>query len=268
MLAWPSISCTCRRSAPPASRCVAKLCRKVCGLTSGGAPARRAYRFRSSQIRSRASRRPRYESNTQSAVSRLFAANFRAFVFEVRADRLHRPSAQRRDSFLVSLAAAHAKALVEVHVAHLEPRDFRRPAAGRVEQLQQGPVAPPIGVRSAGARKQPVDLLDAEHLRHPLPQFLAAQQLGQVVAEHALQLQVAKEDFQRHDVPGDAGRRELPPGKPGHVVGQVADRKIADVAALEPGEEVLEVAAVGRHGVLGQMAFPGRVVHESLQPRL
>jgi hypothetical protein len=29
MLAWPSISCTARRSAPPAKRCVAKLCREL-----------------------------------------------------------------------------------------------------------------------------------------------------------------------------------------------------------------------------------------------
>ena len=38
MLAWPSISCTWRRSAPPLTMCVAKLCRKVCGLMSAGAP--------------------------------------------------------------------------------------------------------------------------------------------------------------------------------------------------------------------------------------
>ena len=43
MLAWPSNSCTVRRSEPPASRCVAKLCRNVCGLTVRLSPARNAY---------------------------------------------------------------------------------------------------------------------------------------------------------------------------------------------------------------------------------
>ena len=36
MLAWPSISCTCRRAAPPATRCVAKLWRSVWGETPIG----------------------------------------------------------------------------------------------------------------------------------------------------------------------------------------------------------------------------------------
>ena len=29
--AWPKISCTVRKSAPPSSKCVAALCRKACG---------------------------------------------------------------------------------------------------------------------------------------------------------------------------------------------------------------------------------------------
>src|SRR5436190_2003551 len=58
MLAWPSSSCTVRRSAPPESRCVAKLCRNVCGLTLALTPARRTYFFTSTQSISRDSGLP------------------------------------------------------------------------------------------------------------------------------------------------------------------------------------------------------------------
>ena len=77
--------------------------------------------------------------------------------------------------------------------------------------------------------KQPVDLLRAEHLGHALPELLATQQLGQVFRQHAFQLQVAEEDLQRDDVPGDAGRGKLPAVQPGGVVGQIADRQGRDV---------------------------------------
>ena len=40
MSAWPSISCTLLRSAPPESNCVAKQCRNVCGVTFPGNPMR------------------------------------------------------------------------------------------------------------------------------------------------------------------------------------------------------------------------------------
>src|SRR5262249_49195006 len=62
--AWPSISCTTRRSAPPASRCVAKLCRRVGGLTAPGRPACRADRLTIDQSAVRDSGRPDLETNT------------------------------------------------------------------------------------------------------------------------------------------------------------------------------------------------------------
>ncbi len=44
MSAWPSRVCSARRSAPPASRCVAKAWRRTCGLTRSGAiPASRGH---------------------------------------------------------------------------------------------------------------------------------------------------------------------------------------------------------------------------------
>ena len=52
------------RSAPPASRCVAKLCRSVCGLTFPFKPARRAYFFTRIHSISRVSRLPPLLTNS------------------------------------------------------------------------------------------------------------------------------------------------------------------------------------------------------------
>ena len=59
MSAWPSISCTARRSAPPSSRCVAKLCRSVCGVTGFSIPAFSTYFRRIFHAPMRESGRPR-----------------------------------------------------------------------------------------------------------------------------------------------------------------------------------------------------------------
>src|SRR5262245_30665061 len=67
MLAWPRSSCTVRRSAPPASRWVAKLCRNVCGLTRALRPARRTYFFTSAQTISRVRARPPRLTRTHGA---------------------------------------------------------------------------------------------------------------------------------------------------------------------------------------------------------
>ncbi len=84
--------------------------------------------------------------------------------------------------------------------------------------------------------------------------------------QHAFQLQVAEEDLQRHDVPGDARRGKLPAVQPGGVVGQIADRELGNASRAEPLEEPPQIAAVGRHGILRQVAFAGRVGHEGIQP--
>ena len=126
----------------------------------------------------------------------------------------------------------------------LQARKLRGPAAGGIEQFQQRPVAPPTGIGPARGGEQPVDLLGAEHLRHALPELLAAQQLGQVVGQHAFQLQVAEEDLQRDDVPGDAGRGQLPAVQPADVVGQVADRQLRNAR----GARASRRSAPGRGG--------------------
>jgi len=53
----------------------------------------------------------------------------------------HRRSAERHDALLRPLADALAEARIEKHVDELEPHDFRRPAAGRVQGLEDRLVA-------------------------------------------------------------------------------------------------------------------------------
>ena len=149
----------------------------------------------------------------------------------------------------------------------LQVRKFRRPAAGGVEQFQQGPIAPPAEVARLGHLEQAVDLGRRQDLRHPLPQLLAAQQLGLAFDQHAFQLQIAEEDLQRGDMPGDARGAQLPLVQPTDIIGQVADRQGRDRPGLEPLEESRGIAAVGGHGVVGQVAFAGRVGDERLQVR-
>jgi hypothetical protein len=57
-----------RRSAPPASMCVAKLCLSVCGLTVEGKPARLQYFFTSAQRKIRVNGRPVLLTNSRLGV--------------------------------------------------------------------------------------------------------------------------------------------------------------------------------------------------------
>ena len=176
-------------------------------------------------------------------------------------------AAQRDRPLFVSFAAADAIRFLEVQVVQLEVREFRSAAARGVEQFQERPVAPPAGVARPGHFEEAVDLGRREDLRHPFPQFLAAQQLGLALDQHALQLQIAKEDLQRGDVPGDARGVQAALVQPVDVIGQIADREPGHRPGLEPLEEPPCVAAVGGHGVVGQVAFPSRVGNERFQVR-
>src|SRR5204862_1379871 len=101
------------------------------------------------------------------------------------------------DPLPISLAATETKALRQMHVIRREVRDLGCPAAGRIEQFQERPIAPPERIAGGWAHEQLLDGLDREHLRHSMPKPLAPEQFGQIVAEHALQLQIAKEDLER-----------------------------------------------------------------------
>ena len=186
-------------------------------------------------------------------------------MFQIRPHGRCGLDSQRRHPLLVALAAADAVAFLQVQIVELEVREFRRPAAGGVEQFQERPIAPPAEVARLGRLEEAVDLGRREDLRHSLPQLLTAQQFGLAVDQDAFKLQIAEEDPQRRDVPGDARGAQLPLVQPIDVIGQVADRERRYRAGLQPLEEPRGVAAVGGHGVVGQVTFARRVGDERLQ---
>ncbi len=116
--------------------------------------------------------------------------------------------------------------------------------------------------RAVGRIEQAIDRFGREYLGHSLPEFLATQQLGQIVFENAFQLQVSKKDLERNDVPRDAAGSQTLVVQPGHEVGEISHGKPRNFAPLEPDREFDQVAAVGGHGVLGQLAFAPRIVNE------
>ena len=105
-----------------------------------------------------------------------------------------------------------------------------------------------------------------QHVRHALPELLAAQQLGQVVVQQPFQLQVAEEDAQRRDVPRDAGRGKLALVQPTHVVGQILDRELRDPPPFKPAIKAAQVAVIGRDRVFRQVTLAAQVVDERIDP--
>ena len=162
MLAWPSISCTWRRSAPPASRCVAKLCRSECGLSSGRAAGQ--FRVELDQLPNPLAPQPaaarRQQQQLETASRRV--GQLRPLVLAGTSRPPRPPAAQRHDPLLVALAVAQAVALGQVHVARPHDRQLRHAAARGVEQFEHRPVAPPprprrLAAPRAGCRSPDVD---------------------------------------------------------------------------------------------------------------
>ena len=193
-----------------------------------------------------------------------------ALLAEVLPNGIGRALAQRGEPLLAPFAVAGAEALLQVQIGQLEVRDLRRPAAGRVEQLQERPVPQIKGVDPLRRGEQPVDHAGREHVGNPLPQLVAANQLDEVFADHTLKLQEAEIHPHRHDVPRHRRRGEVARGEPRHKVAQFADRQPGSVPPAEPLIEPRQIAAVGRHGVLCQPALVREILkkHRRIAPAL
>ena len=70
MLAWPSSSCTARKSCDDCSMCVANEWRSMCGCTGWPSPARFAHAFRRPHTAAGAMRRPRDTRRTADAIEK------------------------------------------------------------------------------------------------------------------------------------------------------------------------------------------------------
>ena len=129
--AWPSISCTLRRSAPPSSRWVANEWRRRCGCTRVGSSPASASLRRIRNAPARVSAPPRALRNRSGRYRRSRCGPPER---EVAAHRLGRGPAERDDALLVALAEHPDDAPVEVdrglRRARL-PRETRSPAPYR-----------------------------------------------------------------------------------------------------------------------------------------
>ena len=150
--AWPSISCTTRRSAPWSSRWVAQRVAQHVRRQSrcrAGRPGR-PYCLITAHAAWRVSRPPRLFRNTASASSRrrhcagASAAPGRRARTTRRAPRAARPP-ERHDALLRPLAEQPHEAAVEVDVAHRQPARLgdARPGARTAARAAPGRAAPP-----------------------------------------------------------------------------------------------------------------------------
>ena len=183
---------------------------------------------------------------------------------EPRADRGHRPGAERHDALLVPLAPAGAEALAEVDVGDPQARHFGGPAAGGVKELEERLVALTGRRPAVRGGQQPVDLLGRERAGNRVVAARGREQLGGALRDVPLELEEGVEDPQRRRRPGDARAGQALVGQPRQIVAEIADGERGGVAATEPSREVAEVAAVGLERVGGQDALVGGVTEEPL----
>ena len=128
--------CTLRRSAPASSRCVAKLCRSLCGVSDGSSPAAIRY-FSTSAGRCARWRCPPVRSTNSGPLA------LRARSSKILLQR-HRwtASAQRRQSLLLAFAANAHNLTEHVHVIIIELDQLVNAQPGAVKRLQNRFVTP------------------------------------------------------------------------------------------------------------------------------
>src|SRR6266550_4298394 len=170
MSAWPSIAWTERRSAPPSSRWLANEWRSMWGETRPRTPARPAW----------------------------------ARLLEVARHPPDRLGADRHQPLLASLAGADEVPGRAVHVLPREVEALRGTHPGRVQELEDRPVADALGpAHVRGLHERGRDLAREGARQRPA----AARQLevlGRIVREVALAEQVAVEAPERRDAARDA----------------------------------------------------------------
>ena len=180
------------------------------------------------------------------------------------ADGVHRPGAERHDAFFVPFAVTGAEAFGEMDIGDLQRRNLRSPAAGGVEQLEEGLV--PLARRrpAVGAGEEAIDLLGRHGTGHSVVAARGGEELGRALLNGPFELEEGKEDPQGRRLPGHAR-----PGQPllreiAEVVAEIADRDRSGVSPSEPNAEVAEIAGVSLERVVGEAALVAHVGQESL----
>src|SRR5207253_338246 len=135
---------------------------------------------------------------------------------------------------------------------HLQTNYLRRPAAGGVKRLQDGPVAQVEALRRLWGVEQFVHRVVAEDMRNPLPKRRRGEQLDNALGGPLLQPEEAVEHFQRDEMASNAGGGETVAAQEFEVTSEVAQRRrevIGQFAAGDPADEAIEVATVGEQRV-------------------
>ena len=136
-LACPSRSWIERRSAPPASRCVAKECRRACGVACSGSPFCRRYKRKVRCATAASSRFPRAPRNS--------GASGRAAGMQPqpRGDRLAHHRQHRNDAFFRSFADHAQRAVIAWprRIAHVQRQRLGDAQAAAIQQREQRRVA-------------------------------------------------------------------------------------------------------------------------------
>ena len=173
---------------------------------------------------------------------------------QVAPERLDRLRAQRDDALLAPLPEHPHATLPEVDILQVQSGQLRDADPARVEDLQDGPIAPTRLVIAEPLAEEGIALIDREMGRQPPGEARRAHLAGRIRPRELPPDQEPEEAPQRGQAPGD-GR----PGQPALVeVGQVAADHAGirvgqrpEAAPLEKGRTVDEVRPVAAHGVLG-----------------
>ena len=214
MLAWPSSSCTARRSPLDCSRCDANECRSMCGCTCVGSPACSAWRFSRERTWLAVSRVPRLLTNSAGSPACASCAAQR------------QPLRERGQRCAADRHAAPLRALAEhVHggVGGIDPagcavrwpgsraRPVRR-RAGRSRtaarrcsgRARRAPALPSSSRCSASADR----VVDRQGLRQRLRRLRRAHAVDRVQRDQAVAAEPAVEAAPGREHQRDAARRE------------------------------------------------------------
>ena len=136
-LAWPSRSWIERRSAPPASRCVANECRSACGVACSGKPCRRRKSRNVRCATAASSRLPRAPRNSGLSGP---AVRMQA---QPRRHRLPHRRQHRHDALLAPLPTTRSSASRrrQRRVAHIQRQRLGDAQAAAVQQREQRGIA-------------------------------------------------------------------------------------------------------------------------------
>src|SRR5919108_2211811 len=162
---------------------------------------------------------------------------------QVDPQRCNRLTADRHEPLLRPLAAGADDAVIEIHVADLEPDRPRRTQPRGIHQPEQGAVPPRHRIVPPRLRQQPLHFAVAQHLRELLAPARGLEPGRGIVLDRLLAPQVAVEGAQAGGLAVDRrGRRGRAP---------------VAVALREVRQEVGEIGGLGLGGVppsLGQKA--------------